>query len=71
MNSTPHIDFSSHAWKQIEKWAQSQLDSARQRNDSIAHDIAQTSALRGEIAVLKRILGLPEAAARDAGITPD
>lgn len=43
---------------------------AREKNDALlAPD--DTAALRGEIRVLKRILDLPEAAAREHAVDPD
>lgn len=64
------IDFQSPAWHQLHRWAEDQLKRAREKNDAqLAPE--ETAALRGEIRVLKKILDLPKAVAREKAITPD
>ena len=64
------LDFSAPAWHQLSRWAQSELEKARLKNDADLTD-NQTAALRGEIKVLKRILDLPNQATRGVGAEPD
>ena len=59
------------AWKKLEAWANAELVSARRRNDAIGLSDAETSAIRGEIRLLKRILDLPNAAARNVEAQPE
>lgn len=64
------IDFQTPAWHQIRRWAEDQLRRAREKNDALlAPD--DTAALRGEIRVLKRIIDLPNAVAREHAVDPD
>ena len=64
------IDFQSPTWHQLRRWAEDQLKRAREKNDAqLSPD--DTAALRGEIRVLKRIIDLPNAAARERAVTPD
>lgn len=65
------IDYQSASWHLVRKWAEEQLKRARDRNDSVALDVTETAATRGEIRILKRLLDLPNAAARDAAVLPD
>lgn len=69
-NRLPNIDYSGHAWSEIQRWAEGELQRARERNDSLDLSIERTAALRGEIAVLRRILGLPAEVARSNGVEP-
>ena len=64
------IDFNTPTWRQISEWAQAQLARARDRNDANLNEI-DTALLRGEIRCLKKILDLPNAAARGVVIDPD
>lgn len=59
------IDFSGSAWRDIAAWAETQLQTARLRNDAVGLTEAETAALRGEIRLAKKLLGLPLEAARD------
>jgi hypothetical protein len=58
------IDFTSAAWLHVAQWAASEVERLRQRNDATDLTAEQTATLRGEIRFAKRLLGLPEAAAR-------
>ena len=58
------IDFSAGGWLQVAAWAQAQLDLARRKNDAPGLNHDETQVLRGEIRFIKRLLGLPEEAAR-------
>lgn len=62
-------DFSSDTWHRLRKWAESELDKARTKNDAVGLSDIETAALRGEIRVLKRFLDLPKAATR--GVVAD
>ena len=65
-----NIDFQSPAWHQVRKWAEGELEAARRKNDAmITPD--QTSALRGEIRLLKRFLDLPATSTREVVVEPD
>ena len=66
-----NIDFSSPAWHQMCKWAESEIEKARIKNDALTNSPEVTAALRGEIRVLKRFLGLPEEATREVVVEPD
>lgn len=58
------IDFTSPTWLQVVAWLRAEIARARERNDG-ALDADQTATLRGEIRAMKRLLGLPEVAARE------
>lgn len=59
-------EFSNLSWAQVKQWAGEEIERLRQRNDSIDLTHEQTYVLRGEIRALKRLLALPEEAARKA-----
>ncbi|NDD53281.1 hypothetical protein EBZ39_05305 [bacterium] len=59
-----NIDFQSATWHQLRKWAEDQLKRAREKNDAKL-TLEDTAALRGEIRLLKKILDLPNATARE------
>lgn len=65
------IDYQSATWHQLRKWAEGQLQRAREKNDALKLTPDETSALRGEIRVLKKFLDLPNAAARGVAVNPD
>lgn len=60
------IDPKSDAWKAVEEWAVERLKKARDRNDSPAADMVETSHLRGRIGALKELLALTKAPAIEA-----
>lgn len=64
-------DFTTPTWRQITEWAQLQLTRARERNDAAGLNEIDTALLRGEIRCLKKILDLPQAAARGVVVDPD
>lgn len=64
-------DFQSDTWHQLRKWAEGQLQRAREKNDSTKLPPDETAALRGEIRMLKKFLDLPNAAARGVVADPD
>lgn len=70
MTTPPNIDFSGEAWGRVARWAEAELTRKRERNDSKALNSEDTAYLRGEIAMLKRILALPEEVAREREIAP-
>ena len=65
------IDFQSATWHLLRKWAEEQLARAREKNDAVGLNDEDTAALRGEIRTLKRLLDLPNAAAREVVVDPD
>lgn len=62
----PVNEFSTLNWAYVQKWAGQEIDRLRAKNDSMELDHDQTTSLRGEIRALKRLLALPEEAARVA-----
>ena len=64
-------DFTSSTWHSLRKWAESELDRARGRNDAVGLSETETAALSGEIRMLKRYLDLPTAATRGVVVEPD
>jgi hypothetical protein len=64
------IDFTSGTWHQLRKWAEEELTKARQKNDAVSLSETDTAALRGEIRMLKKFLGLPQEAARGVAVEP-
>lgn len=66
-----NLDYSSDVWHRLRKWVEAELRKAREKNDSVALDAIETAQLRGEIKAFKKILDLPEAAARGVTVTPD
>lgn len=56
-------------WSTAVDWASTEVDRLRKRNDATDLDPVQTAVIRGEIAALKRLIALPEQAARKAAIT--
>jgi hypothetical protein len=64
-------DFTSPTWHLLRKWAESQLESARVKNDAVGLSDNETAALRGEIRMLKRFLDLPQAATRGVVVESD
>lgn len=65
------IDHSSGTWHLLRRWAESQLDLARKKNDAVGLSEFETAALRGEIRMLKRLLDLPNEATRGVAAEPD
>jgi hypothetical protein len=65
------IDFTSASWHLLRKWAQHQLQKAREKNDAVGLSDTETAALRGEIRMLKRFLDLPNEATRGVVAEPD
>ena len=54
------IDRYSDVWRTIYRWATSEIDNARLRNDSMALDEHKTLALRSRIKTLKELIDLPD-----------
>ena len=65
------IDYQSATWHQLRKWAEDELKKAREKNDAVALNATETATIRGEIMTLKKLLDLPNAAARGVGAMPD
>ena len=59
MFQTGVLDPRSQTWIFINAWAHEALQKAREKNDNMNRDIAQTSMLRGEIKLLKELINLP------------
>ena len=53
-----YLDYSSPTWLYIERWARTQLQINREKNDSLTREETQTAALRGEIKFIKKLLDL-------------
>ena len=56
------IDKYSDTWKAIEKWAQEQITSLREKNDSPRLNDIKTSFIRGKIKAFKDLIDLKELA---------
>ena len=64
------INFYSPDWHRVRKWAEAELERLRIKNDAVGLTEIETAALRGEIRATKKLLGLPEMAARDVVMSP-
>ncbi len=53
------VDIYADTWKLVAKWAQTELNKARELNDSPKLTDPQTFVLRGRIKALKDLLALP------------
>jgi len=58
------IEYNNPTWHKVAKWAEAELARARLRNDAVALSDDETKANRGEIRAFKRLLDLPNVAAR-------
>ncbi len=56
---TGSLDPRSPTWVYVRTWATEALQKAREKNDSINNDLTKTSAIRGEIKILKELINLP------------
>lgn len=69
------INFHSPDWHRVRKWAETELERLRIKNDAVGLTDIETAALRGEIRAIKKLIGLPEVVARgvvvDPGGSPD
>jgi len=64
-------DFTSATWHQLRRWAVTELQRARVKNDAVGLSLTDTASLRGEIKMLKRFLDLPNEATRGVVVEPD
>lgn len=64
------INFHSPDWHRVRKWAEAELERLRIKNDAVGLTEIETAALRGEIRGIKKLLGLPEMAARGVVMSP-
>jgi hypothetical protein len=55
-------DFSTNAWRRLERDLQERLQVLREQNDGWKTDEVQTALIRGRIDEVKRILGLAKLA---------
>jgi hypothetical protein len=67
----PKVNYDSHEWNKLEQWAQEELRRARVRNDAPSLSESETALIRGEILVLKKILGMRQNASREVVVGPD
>lgn len=58
--SKGELDIHSPTWAFVVAWATDRLNKSRIKNDNLNKDAMQTAALRGEIKVLKDLLGIPD-----------
>ena len=58
------IDFTSPVWAAVVAFARKELERARMQLESTESTAEKTAALRGEIRFARKLLGLPEEAAR-------
>jgi len=65
------INFHSPDWHRVRKWAEAELERLRIKNDAVGLTDIETAALRGEIRAIKKLIGLPEVAARDVVAVPE
>lgn len=56
----PQLDPQSETWEAIRSIADEELKRLRLENDAMGNDFVRTSFLRGQIAVWKKLLALPE-----------
>ena len=65
------INFQSDTWHQIARWAEAERGKVRAKNDTVWLGEAEANALRGELRFIKRLLDLPNGAAREVRADPD
>lgn len=65
------LDITSQTWRAVEAYAQTQLTTLREKNDSPTMDVIRTADLRGRIAAWKELLALATAPAKPADIGGD
>lgn len=53
------IEIHSSTWVFMENWAKSEIDRLRKLNDGMSLSVEKTTAIRGQIKLLKRVLLLP------------
>ena len=64
-------DFRSAAWKRLAQVLGDRIEDLRKSNDQMSLSVERTSAIRGGIAELKRILSLAEEASLSQAVDPD
>jgi hypothetical protein len=64
-------DFRTAAWKRLTQVLEDRLEDLRQSNDQLCLSVERTSAIRGGIAELKRILSLAEEASLGQAVNPE
>ena len=64
----PKIDFNSPTWRYIQKFVTSELQAARESNDTPHHDEVKTANIRGKIRFCKDLLELNNRAGNATGI---
>ena len=57
-----YLDPNSPTWHYVQNWALEKINRAREKNDNINRDLAQTAVLRGEIKALKELINLSKPA---------
>lgn len=69
MQLTPS-DLRSETWKHVREGISARIAELREKNDSLGDDQITTSATRGRIAELKRMLSLAEEASGNSSALP-
>lgn len=64
-------DFHSGTWRRLTQLIDARVDELRKLNDNMSCGLEKTSAIRGGIAELNRILALAEDAGADQAVTTD
>jgi len=62
------IDFNSPTWRYIQRFVTSELQAARENNDTPHHDEVKTALIRGKIRFCKDLLELDKRAGNATGI---
>lgn len=63
-------DFRSSTWKRLAQDLQARLEELRELNDALSLAAERTSAIRGSIAEIKRILALADQASASPAVLP-
>jgi hypothetical protein len=61
------INFHGPEWQALAAWATAERERLRGQNDNVDLSPEHTAALRGELRFIKKLLALPEKAARAKG----
>lgn len=70
MSALKAEDFRSSTWKRLAQDLQDRLEELRELNDALSLAPERTSAIRGSIAEIKRILALAEQASASQAVLP-
>ena len=64
-------DFRTPAWKRLSKHIEDRIDELRELNDNLSLSPEKTSAIRGGVAELKKILALADEVSASPAVDPD